>query len=157
VNHLHRRGRRLGADLFDALRQETALDLIGMDSVNHSGLGEIPNMEVAAFISRYRYFFSPVRYGSLSLALIEAMLAGLPIVGLATTELPSIVTSGVHGYVDNRVSRLLDAMQELQVDAGLARRWGVAARAVAEERFGIRRFVDDWNAVLMELQELRHG
>lgn len=157
VNHMHRRGRRLGADLFDAFRREVALDLIGMDSLAHSGLGEIPNMEVAAFVSRYRYFFSPVRYGSLSLALIEAMLAGLPIVGLATTELPSVVTSGVHGHIDNRVPRLLDAMRTLQGDEGLARRWGDAARALALERFGIQRFVDDWNSVLLELQELRHG
>ncbi len=157
VNHMHRRGRRLGADIFESLRRHVALDLIGMDSLGHSGLGEIPNMEVARFIARYRYFFSPVRYGSLSLALIEAMMCGMPVIGLATTELPAVVSNGVHGYLDNRLSRLLEAMRMLQGDAQLARQWGDAARALARERFGIERFAGDWNAALMQLHEAHHG
>jgi len=153
VNHMHRRGRRLGADLFECARRRAAIDLIGMESEQYGGLGEVPNMEVAAFMARYRYFFSPVRYGSLSLALVEAMMTGLPVVGVASTELPNVVTSGVHGYVDTRWPRVLEAARMLQADAGLAREWGRAARRMALRRFGIRRFVDDWNRVLSEVME----
>lgn len=148
VNHLHRRGRRLGADLFDDMRRHVGLDLIGMESEAHGGLGEIANMEVAAFMARYRYFFSPIRYGSLSLALIEAMMIGLPVVGMAVTELPCVVRNGVHGYVDTSRRRVLEAMRSLQDDAALAREWGDAARRMALQRFGINRFVADWNALL---------
>lgn len=157
VNHMYRRGRRLGADVFEALRRDVALDLIGMDSLAHGGLGEVPNMEVAGFMARYRYFFSPVRYGSLSLALVEAMMAGLPVVGLATTELPAVVSNGVHGYLDNRLPRLVEVMRLLQSDAGLAVRWGDAARSMALQRFGIRRFVDEWNAALLALTGGHHA
>lgn len=157
VNHLYRRGRRLGADVFERLRRDVALDLIGMESREHGGLGEISNMEVARFIAQYRYFFSPVRYGSLSLALVEAMMCGLPVVGLATTELPAVVSNGVHGHVDNSLPRLRDVMRALQDDAALARCWGEAARALAERRFGIGRFVADWNEALTAVLELRHG
>lgn len=157
VNHLHRRGRRMGADVFDWFRAQLPLDLIGMESEEHGGLGEVPNMEVAAFVARYRYFFSPVRYGSLSMGLVEAMMAGVPVVGLATTELPCVVQNGIHGYVDTHFPRLLDVMRNLQADAGLARGWGDAARDMARQRFALGRFVADWNAVLLELMEAHHG
>lgn len=158
VNHLHRRGRRLGADLFTQARRTLALDLIGMESERLRGLGEIPNMEVAAFMARYRYFFSPVRYGSLSLALIEAMMAGLPVVGVGTTALPGVVSNGVDGYVDTDMRRLMDVMRTLATDEAMARQWGLAAQSMARRRFGIERFVDDWNTLLQELAlEVSHG
>lgn len=151
VNHIHRRGRRMGADLFDEARKHVGLDLIGMDSENHGGLGEVPNKAVGAFMSQYRYFFSPVRYGSLGLALVEAMLVGLPVVGIATTELPGVVENGIHGCVDTRLSRLIDVMRLLEADEALAREWGEAARNMARRRFGIERFVQDWNQTLLTL------
>src|SRR5947207_2650856 len=41
VNGLHWRGRRLGADLFERVRQEVPLDLVGMQSEEMGGLGEV--------------------------------------------------------------------------------------------------------------------
>ncbi|GAA4323675.1 glycosyltransferase family 4 protein [Pigmentiphaga soli] len=148
VNHLRRRGRRLGADVFEALRAQAPLDLIGMDSESMGGLGEISNTGVAEFVSRYRFFFNPIRYTSLGLSVVEAMMAGVPVVGLATTELATVIDNGVNGYVDTRLDRLADAMQELLADPELARDWGEAGRLYAMERFGIERFVDDWMAAL---------
>jgi len=113
----------------------------------------VPNMEVAAFMARYRCFFSPVRYASLGLSLVEAMLCGLPIVGFAATELPCVITNGQDGYVDSRPERLLDVTRQLIGDAELARAWGQAARATALRRFSIDRFVEDWNQVFATLTE----
>jgi hypothetical protein len=48
VNHLAQRGRRLGADLFEALRAQAPLDLVGMDAARSGGIGEIPSLELAA-------------------------------------------------------------------------------------------------------------
>jgi glycosyltransferase involved in cell wall biosynthesis len=76
------------------------------------------------------------------------MMVGLPIIGLATTEMPTVVRNGVEGWVDTRVDRLVDVMRQLIADPELARRWGEAARATALERFGIERFVADWDRVL---------
>lgn len=39
VNHLAQRGRRLGADLFEAAREQVPLDLVGMDAERLGGLG----------------------------------------------------------------------------------------------------------------------
>lgn len=144
VNHLARRGRRLGADVFAAVARRVPLDLVGMDSAASGGLGEIRNPELPAFLARYRFYFHPVRWTSLGLALIEAMSVGLPVVGLATTELATVIRDGEAGFIDTDPERLADCMKLLLADAPTARRLGAEARRVAHERFGIERFVADW-------------
>ena len=67
------------------------------------GLGEGPHDELPAVLARYRVFLSPIRYSSLSLAVCEAMTIGLPVVGLATTELVTVVNNGVSGYLETSV------------------------------------------------------
>lgn len=144
VNHLSRRGRRLGSDVFERIRRDVPLDLVGMDAESLGGLGEIPPHELAGFIARYRFFFNPIRYTSLGLAVIEAMMVGLPIVGLATTELATVIENGVSGFVATDVGRLIEPMRDLLADPETARRLGEQARRVACERFSIERFSRDW-------------
>lgn len=153
VNHLARRGRRIGVDVFEHVRARTPLDLIGMDSERLGGLGEVPNMEVAALMSRYRYFFSPIRYASLGLSLVEAMLCGVPVVGFGGTELPVLIRNGENGYVDNRLDRLVEVGRQLLAEPELARAWGSAGRGMARQRFGMDRFVSDWLGVFETLME----
>src|SRR5262249_14833356 len=144
VNHLRQRGRRLGADVFGRVRREVPLDLVGMDAESLGGLGEVFPPELPAFEARYRFFFNPIRYTSLGLAVLEAMTIGMPVIGLATTEMATAVENGVSGYVDTDVARLLGPMRALLADPGEARRLGEGARRRALERFGIGRFKRDW-------------
>jgi glycosyltransferase involved in cell wall biosynthesis len=147
VNHLSTRGRRLGADIYARAASRLPIDLIGMGAEEMGGLGEVSNLAVPDYVSRYRFFFNPIRYTSLGLAVVEAMMSGVPVVGLATTELATVIESGVNGYIDTRESRLIEVMQGLLDDPQLARAWGEAGRLYAEERFGIGRFVQDWLAL----------
>lgn len=149
INHLARRGRRLGADLFLKARAAVPLDLVGMAAGEIGGIGEIEHARLPAFAARYRFLFSPVRYTSLSLAMIEAMMCGVPIVGLATTEMATAVGPG--GYVDTDLDALIGRMRELIANPALARRLGERGRRHALERFGIARFVADWNAALRQV------
>lgn len=151
VNDLATRGRRLGADVFARARAELPLDLIGMRSEAAGGLGEVPLRELPAFCAPYRFFFHPIRYTSLGLALLEAMMLGMPIVGLATTELPTIIRNGENGFIATSESELHDAMRALLTDHDLAARLGAGARRTALERFGIGRFVADWNAAFAQV------
>jgi glycosyltransferase involved in cell wall biosynthesis len=144
VNHLAQRGRRLGADVFSTVRGAVPLDLVGMDAQSAGGLGEVANSELPAFVARYRFFFNPIRYTSLGLAIVEAMMVGLPVVGLATTELVTVIRNGESGVLDTRVAPLVDAMHRLLQRPDEAARMGANARRLANERFGIGRFVDDW-------------
>jgi hypothetical protein len=79
------------------------------------------------------------------------MTVGLPVVGLATTELPTIIEHGVNGFADTDPGRLVEAMRALLADPGLARAIGDAGRATAQERFSIDRFVRDWDRLLRDL------
>jgi glycosyltransferase involved in cell wall biosynthesis len=144
VNGLASRGRRLGADVVQRVREEVPLDLVGMGSEKAGGLGEVPHDRLPAFEARYRFFFNPIRYTSLGLAVCEAMMIGMPILGLATTEMVTAVENGVSGYVHTDVRHLVERMRELLADPAEARRLGQGARRRARERFGIKRFVDDW-------------
>src|SRR5207237_1173823 len=128
VNHLQQRGRRLGHDIFESARQEVPLDLVGMAAEEAGGIGEILLKDLPAFEAAYRFFFHPIRYTSLGLAVCEAMMLGLPIVGLATTEMSTTIENGVSGYVDTNVGALVDRMRELLRDPAEARRLGEGAR-----------------------------
>ena len=148
VNNLVHRGRRLGADIFQQARSKVPLDLVGMNAVEAGGLGEVPLAELPYFETRYRFFFNPIRYTSLGLAVCEAMMAGMPIIGLATTEMAATIENGISGFVDTNVSNLIASMKELLADRDLAEKLGQGARAYAREHFNIHRFTEDWDAAL---------
>lgn len=144
INNIHSRGRRLGLDIFEQVRREVPLDIVGMGSEKVGGLGEVPPPDLPEFISKYRFFFNPIRYTSLGLAVCEAMMVGLPMVGLATTEMPVTVENDVSGYVHTNSQVLIDKMQQLLRDRELATRLGKGARAAAVRKFDIERFSREW-------------
>jgi glycosyltransferase involved in cell wall biosynthesis len=156
VNNLGTRGRRLGPDVFRQLRDQAPLTLVGMGSTELGGEGEVPNAQLPAFLADHRFFLNPIRYTSLGLSVIEAMMVGLPIVGLATTEMPTVIANGVNGWLETRPERLVPVMRQLIAEPELARRWGDAARRTAEERFGIERFVADWQRVFARVAAQHH-
>jgi hypothetical protein len=148
TNHLARRGRRVGADLFVQARAQVPLDLVGMGADELGGLGEIDHARLPAFAARYRFLYSPIRYTSMGLAVIEAMMAGVPVVALATTEMATVIENGVSGYIDTDAGMLVDRMCDLLRNPALARQLGAGARKRALERFHIQRFSADWDAAL---------
>jgi hypothetical protein len=150
INDLPRRGRRVGADLVERIRRVIPLDVIGMNSEAAGGLGEISHEALPRFMSRYRFFFHPVRYTSFGLAVCEAMMIGLPIVALPVTEMPSVIRDGVSGYLDADPDRLMERMAALLADPEEARRVGERARRMARVRFSLERFTADWDRTLTE-------
>lgn len=156
VNNIQSRGRRLGFDVFERARREVPLDLVGMGATEVGGQGEIPYDRLAAYTARYRFFFNPIRYTSLGLAVCEAMMLGMPIVGLATTEMAVTIENGVSGYVYTDVDRCIARMHELLHDPAEAHRLGAGARDYARERFNIQRFIRDWDRTLAMMVGQRH-
>lgn len=151
VNNLAQRGRRLGVDVFAAAREQVPLDLIGMGAQELGGIGEIQHAHLPAFAADYRFLFNPIRYTSMGLAVIEAMMIGVPVIGLATTEMATVIENGHSGYVDTNLAKLVSRMQALMHDPAEARRLGENARKRALERFNIARFISDWNAALKDI------
>jgi glycosyltransferase involved in cell wall biosynthesis len=156
INNIARRGRRLGVDVFEKARTRIPLDLVGMGAGEAGGIGEVLHAELPAFAARYRFLFNPIRYTSMGLAVIEAMMVGLPVVALATTEMATVIRDGENGFIDTDVDRLVERMKLLLEDRSLSRTLGAAARRTALQRFGIERFVADWNDAFLEVTGSRH-
>jgi len=144
INNLYQRGRKLGADIFEKVSKRVPLDLIGMGTKEYGGLGEVLHPHLPAFISRYRFFFNPIRYTSLGLAVCEAMMMGMPVVALATTEYVTTIQNNVSGFIHTDVEYLVEKMQLLLQNRQLAFSLGTEAKKFAEQRFNIERFVSDW-------------
>lgn len=148
INNLPTRGRLLGLDVFMEVRKHVPIDLVGMGT-GKLGLGEVLHPQLPEFISHYRFFFNPIRYTSMGLAICEAMMMGLPVVGLATTELATVIDNGRSGYVHTDVDYLISKMQLLLQDADHARRLGVAGRETASSKFNISRFAHQWEQLFL--------
>jgi hypothetical protein len=155
INEIQRRERIAGYDLFLQARQQVPLTIAGMRSLELNGLGDIHYSQLHRHVAERRFLFSPMRYTSLPLAVIEALTIGMPVVALATTELPSVIESGVTGYLSCELDELVARMRELLANPSLAHRIGANARELAQARFGIERFVDDWNKAFA--QAMRHA
>ena len=148
VNGMADRGRVCGADIFTQVRHQIPLELVGMKAEQMGGRGEIPHNELHALAARYRFFFNPIRYTSLGLAVCEAMMIGMPIIGLATTEMTTTITNDFSGYVSNDIDWLINCMCELLLQPAEAHRLGQGAYAYAQEHFNIHRFRRDWAETL---------
>lgn len=151
INGMQDRPRIAGHDLFMDIREHIPLDAMGMGTEEFGGLGDIPYRDLHERVSQYRFLFSPIRYTSLPLAVVEALTIGMPVVALATTELPTVIENGRHGYLSCDVQELMGHMKRLLQDPDEARTLGQNARRLAEERFSIDRFCRDWNEVFEEV------
>ncbi|KAA2239250.1 glycosyltransferase family 4 protein [Chitinophaga agrisoli] len=155
VNNLAQRGRRLGLDIYQELARQVPLDLVGLEAEAAGGLGEVLHPVLPAFIAQYRFYFHPIRYTSLGLALLEAMMLGLPVVGLATTELATVIRNGHSGFIDTDINCLAEKMQWLLRRPEQAARMGEEGRKVAMRSFNIERFAKDWEKVVSNVMSGR--
>lgn len=155
VNEPVRRGRVTGTDLLAPLSTVVPLDVFGM------GVGGVAAARIEVFenlpqdrlhtqMARRRTYLHPFRWTSLGLSLLEAMHLGMPVVALATTEAPDAVPREA-GVVSNRPDVLAAALRRLSADAEEATVLGKAAREAALARYGLGRFLSEWDELLMEV------
>jgi hypothetical protein len=150
INEARRRGRVTGTDLLPRFARAAPLDLLGIDAAALGGLGDVRFEELHDVIGRRRVYLHPVRWTSLGLSLLEAMHVGMPVVALATTEVVDAVPPAA-GCVSTNVDRLTAALRRLVADPDEARERGRAAREAALARYGLARFLADWNRVIAEV------
>ena len=157
VNEPMRRGRTVGTDLLPRFAALAPLDVFGMQTAGlglHLGLDqarcrthELPQADLHDELARRRVYVHPVRWTSLGLSLLEAMHLGMPVVALATTEAVEAVPAGA-GVVSTRMDTLVDAADRYLNDPEAAAEAGRQARIAAKRRYGLKRFLDDWERLL---------
>jgi hypothetical protein len=156
INEARRRARVTGTDLLGFFSAAAPLDLFGMDAGSlDTGNGlravaDLPQADLHAEMARRRAYLHPIRWTSLGLSLLEAMHLGMPIVALGTTEVHEAVPEAA-GVVSTKLDVLAGALRRLLDDPAEAAERGRAARAAALERYGLARFLSDWDALLEEV------
>ncbi len=150
VNKAVRRGRVTGTDLLGFFGAEVPLDLFGMGADALGGFENPPQEILHQEMARRRVYLHPIRWTSLGLSLLEAMHLGMPVVALATTEAPEAVPPGA-GVVSNQPDVLAKALRRLIAEPEEAREMGRAARKAALSRYGLKRFLEDWDHTLAEV------
>jgi len=150
INEAARRGRVTGTDLLGRLGAAVPLDLFGMGAARLGGHENPPQDALHSAMAQRRVYLHPIRWTSLGLSLLEAMHLGMPVIALATTEAPDAVPPEA-GVVSTRLEVLTDALRRLVDDPEHARAMGKAAREVALARYGLPRFLADWDRVLADV------
>ncbi|MEP6696058.1 MAG: glycosyltransferase [Pseudonocardiales bacterium] len=155
LNDPVRRGRVTGTDLLPAFARIAPVDLFGMrvmalasDAI--TPYEDLPQHRMHAELARRRVYVHPLRWTSLGLSLIEAMLLAMPVVALGTTEAAEAVPPEA-GVVSTDLSVLTHAAGRYLADPELARHAGRAGRARALDRYGLARFLTDWDGLLKEV------
>lgn len=160
INEPLRRGRAVGTDLLADLARRVPVDVFGMgvdalrQSINcpESSLrtfADAPQHRLHDELAARRVYVHTHRWTSLGLSLLEAMHLGMPVVVLATTEAATMPVEV--GCVTARPEELYAAAAGLLADPDCARRAGLAAREFALRRYGLQRFLDEWDTLLHDV------
>lgn len=161
VNEPMRRGRVTGTDLLPRFASAAPLHVFGMQVAGlarHLRLPEqrlfafddVPQAEMHDRLARCRVYLHPIRWTSLGLSLLEAMHLGMPVVALASTEAVEAVPPEA-GAISTSIDALLEAVHELVHDPERARAAGRHARQAALARYGLARFLADWDQLMKEV------
>jgi glycosyltransferase involved in cell wall biosynthesis len=150
VNEAARRRRVTGTDLLARFGATVPVDLFGMDAAALGGIEDLPQERLHDEMARRRVYLHPVRWTSLGLSLLEAMHLGMPVVALATTEVPAAVPPEA-GVVSNNMDELEAGLRRLAAEPEEARLLGKGAREAALARYGLGRFLADWDTLLAEV------
>lgn len=109
--------------------------------------------DVPALLSAFDLYTLPSFSEGQSLALMEAMAAGLPIVASRVGGNPELLREGESGLLFDAgdSAGLAEALRRLIDDPELSRRLGAAARIRARKEFGVERMVDRYLALYQTL------
>jgi glycosyltransferase involved in cell wall biosynthesis len=162
VNEPVRRWRVAGTDLLSRFA-DCEVDAFGIDAdklpealgPTHPRVWFAGNLRPNALydaLAERRVYLHLNRWTSLGLSLIQAMMLGMPVVVLDTTEASRAVPMEA-GARSGDINELRTAARALLADPEEAQRRGLLGRSAALGRYGLPRFVHDWDLAFKEAAE----
>jgi glycosyltransferase involved in cell wall biosynthesis len=158
--HFVRKGGDLLLEIFRTrLRGRADLDIVtGDDVANEEGVRVHRNISSgsSALVNLYRratVFVLPTRGDCFSMASLEAMAMGLPVVVSAVGGIPEIVAPGDTGFIvaPGDGHGLGDALEAFVSDPQRSTAMGLRGRARVEERFDAKKTAERLGSLLLEL------
>jgi glycosyltransferase involved in cell wall biosynthesis len=125
-------------DALEACARELGLG----ESVRFAGI----RRDARRLLAGFDIYANTSIHEGVSLTILEAMAAGLPVVATAAGGNPEVVVDGETGLVVpvRAAEAVTGALARLAADPALARRLGTAGRRRLEERFSIDRMVAEY-------------
>ncbi len=152
-NFVQRRARTLFWDFHQQAFAGLPVTLVG----NNPELpGVVPSRDwndLKHILSRHRFFIhtaDPTLEDGYNTATLEAMAAGLPILGNRNPSSP--ITDGIDGFLSDNPSELRQAAGLLLNDPALAARMGAAARQTVRKRFASAAFTAAFTSAIAVAQ-----
>lgn len=118
-------------ELYDTLQSE--IEERGLQNVTLYGFVE----SIPSFLAELDIYFQPSRWEGLCITVLEAMAAGLPVVGSNVGGIGRNVDEGVSGYLctPTDIDGFVSAVEKLAQNMDLRQRYGERARKVVKEKF----------------------
>lgn len=108
---------------------------------------------IGDYLNAMDIYVNPALDEGFGIAVVEAMLAGLPVVLADAGAHPELITDGTHGHLFPRRddSRLTDILLELIGQPDSRRRLGEMARETARPRFAPARYAIGYDAIVNDV------
>jgi glycosyltransferase involved in cell wall biosynthesis len=118
-------------------------DFVGRHALGRRVILTGARSDVPALLASADIFVLSSRWEGLPLAIIEAMMAGLPVVATRVGGVPELVVDGTTGLLvpPSNAAALAAALRRLLGDGELARRMGAAGRRKALQEFSLDRML----------------
>jgi hypothetical protein len=128
-------------------------DRLGVQCPDLRFAGNLAPDELDAAMARRRAYLHLNRWTSLGLSLLQAMMLGMPVLVLDTTEASRAVPPAA-GALSCDLDELRRTAANLLADPDAARACGEIARRAALERYPLDRFLARWDEAFARAQEL---
>lgn len=140
------RGVAHGYDLHQWLTRDLPFRVAG----ENPGWPDGSLLDLDALKAAYRQYRLYLYTGTvpLTMAMLEAMATGSPVVTIRTAETARVISNGLNGFISSDRYELRRAVRRLLADPSLARGLGAAGRLAVKRLFSPADFVKRWNEVL---------
>jgi len=113
--------------------------------------GWLPATQARAHLAEADIYMSTSVWEGLSLAVLEAMGAGLPLVLSACPGNTDVVQPGQNGYLFTTDAQAIAALQTLAADAGLRATMGMASRKLLVQEHDVRQVAQGYHQLYQKL------
>ena len=139
----------LNWDLHQTAFGQLAVKIVGNNPDMTTATVATSWQDLKQIMSQHRFFIhtaNPEMEDGFNMAMIEAMAAGLPVVGNRNPSSPII--HGINGFLSDDPAELHNYGKRLIADKDLAKKMGLAAQATVREKFPLNGFCQGFAAAI---------